>query len=187
MFLLPGDSPIGYRLPLDSLPWVAPEEYPHLYEADPSVTQPPLPERAPRRQMQQQLSAKAQTTERRELAQQKLDEELGSTARIQRGESAPWLIRTGLCVEPRHGRLHVFMPPVRFLEGYLDLVANGEDTAAELKLPVVIEGEKPPRDSRLNHINITPDPGVIEVNLHPAHNWDELVKHTTVLYEEARQ
>ena len=187
MFLLPGDSPIGYRLPLDSLPWVAPEEYPHLYEADPSVTRPPLPERAPRRQMQQQLSAKAQTTERRELAQQKLDEEPGSTARIQRGESAPCLIRTGLCVEPRHGRLHVFMPPARFLDDYLDLVANIEDTAAELKLPVVLEGEKPPKDSRLNHINITPDPGVIEVNLHPAQNWDELVKHTTVLYEEARQ
>ena len=62
-----------------------------------------------------------------------------------------------------------------------------EDTAAELKLPVIIEGERPPKDARINHFNVTPDPGVIEVNLHPAHNWDELVKHTTILYEEARQ
>jgi uncharacterized protein (DUF2126 family) len=76
---------------------------------------------------------------------------------------------------------------MRFTEDYLDLVATVEDTATELKLPVIIEGEKPPKDHRLNHINVTPDPGVIEVNLHPAHSWDELVKHTTVLYEEARQ
>jgi uncharacterized protein (DUF2126 family) len=52
---------------------------------------------------------------------------------------------------------------------------------------VIIEGERPPKDARINHLNVTPDPGVIEVNLHPAHNWDELVKNTTVLYEEARQ
>ncbi len=43
LFLIPGDSPIGYRLPLDSLPWVAPEDYPHLYEPDPLADRPPLP------------------------------------------------------------------------------------------------------------------------------------------------
>jgi uncharacterized protein (DUF2126 family)/transglutaminase-like putative cysteine protease len=187
MYLLPGDSPIGYRLPMDSLAWVAPGQYPYLYEADPQVTHPPLPERPLRGRQQQRLPSLARTTERVGFAEQQLDGEPAVPDRIHRGESAPWVIRTALCIEPRNGRLHVFMPPVKFTEDYLDLVAAVEDTAAELKLPVIIEGERPPKDARINHINVTPDPGVIEVNLHPAHNWDELVNHTTVLYEEARQ
>lgn len=103
------------------------------------------------------------------------------------GESAPWIIRTALCVEPRNGRLHVFMPPVEKTEDYLDLIAGIETTAKELGLPVVIEGETPPKDPRLNKLAVTPDPGVIEVNMHPSKTWDELVERTTVLYEEARQ
>jgi uncharacterized protein (DUF2126 family) len=89
-------------------------------------------------------------------------------------------------VEPRDGRLHVFVPPQRLLEDYLDLIAAIEETARELGLPVIIEGYRPPADPRLNHFSITPDPGVLEVNIHPAHSWDELVRNTTILYEEAR-
>jgi uncharacterized protein (DUF2126 family)/transglutaminase-like putative cysteine protease len=187
MFLLPGDSPVGYRLPMDSLAWVTPGQYPYLYEADPHVTHPPPPERPLRGRQQQRLPSVARSTERVGFAEQQLDGVPISPDRIHRGESAPWVIRTALCVEPRNGRLHVFMPPVRFVEDYLDLVAAVEDTAAELELPVIIEGERPPKDARINHLNVTPDPGVIEVNLQPARNWDELVNHTTVLYEEARQ
>ena len=101
--------------------------------------------------------------------------------------SDPSVIRTALCVEPREGRLHVFMPPVARTEDYLDLLAAIEGTAAELSMPVIIEGEPPPTDPRLNHFTVTPDPGVIEVNLHPAHSWTDLVAYTTTLYEEARQ
>ena len=97
------------------------------------------------------------------------------------------VVRTAICVEPRDGRLHVFMPPTIRLDDYLDLVAAVEETAAETSLPVVIEGYPPPHDYRLNHLKVTPDPGVIEVNVQPAHNWDELVKNTTGLYEDARQ
>ncbi|MFM7216205.1 MAG: transglutaminase family protein, partial [Verrucomicrobiota bacterium] len=47
-------------------------------------------------------------------------------------------------------------------------------------------GEQPPHDSRIEKMAVTPDPGVIEVNLHPCRSWDELVDRTTILYDEAR-
>jgi uncharacterized protein (DUF2126 family) len=97
------------------------------------------------------------------------------------------VVRTALCIEPRDGRLYLFVPPQRLLEDYLDLIEAIEATAAELSMPVITEGYRPPADHRLNHFSITPDPGVIEVNIHPSHSWDELVSRTTVLYEEARQ
>jgi uncharacterized protein (DUF2126 family)/transglutaminase-like putative cysteine protease len=200
LFLIPGDSPIGYRLPLDLLPWVAPEEYPHLYEADPHTPLPPLP--APQRYLPSGTGA---TQPRGAIAPPPPAEYLPAAARPvvaasnasatkageppqpRRGESAPGVIRTALAVEPRRGRLHVFMPPVGTTEDYLDLVAAVEETAGVLKTPVIFEGTPPASDARLNHIKVTPDPGVIEVNLHPAHHWDELVTLTTTLYEEARQ
>jgi uncharacterized protein (DUF2126 family) len=103
------------------------------------------------------------------------------------GQSDRATVRTSLCVEPRQGRLHVFLPPLRLLEEYLELVSAIEATAAALGLPVLLEGYTPPHDHRLNHFKLTPDPGVLEVNIHPAHCWQELVENTTVLYEEARQ
>ena len=96
-------------------------------------------------------------------------------------------MRTAICIELREGKLYVFMPPVEKGEEYLELIAAVEATAAELSLPVVIEGYLPPYDPRLNHIKVTPDPGVIEVNVQPAHNWNELLEITTGLYEDARQ
>ncbi len=103
------------------------------------------------------------------------------------GESAPWVVRTALCVEPREGRLHVFMPPLASVEDYLDLLTAIEDTAAHLKMTVVVEGYPPPQDPRVKQIKVTPDPGVIEVNIQPAGNWPELVEIITNLYEDARQ
>src|SRR5206468_1288168 len=97
------------------------------------------------------------------------------------------LVRTALCVEPRNGMLHVFLPPVSLLEQFVELVAAIEDVARERNQPVRLEGYQPPADPRLEKIQVTPDPGVIEVNIHPAHNWDELVANTNTLYEEARQ
>ena len=96
------------------------------------------------------------------------------------------MVRTALCIQPRDGRLYVFMPPITKLEGYLELIAAIEATAAETDLPVVIEGYPPPSDPRLKSLKITPDPGVIEVNIQPMHNWRELVEGTTTLYETAR-
>src|ERR1700752_4138370 len=78
------------------------------------------------------------------------------------------------------------MPPPERLEDYLELVTAIEATAATLSQPIVMEGYEPPRDPRLNNFRVTPDPGVVEVNIQPSSSWDELVKRTTHLYEQAR-
>jgi len=176
MYLLPGDSPMGLRLPLDALPWLAPGQIDTVYEEDPLAPRGPLPGR-PDHSRQRMVQSGEREGPTPQLAEQTLPPVEGYTG----------LVRTALCVEPRDGRLHVFMPPVRFLEDYLDLVAAVEETAGELHVPVLVEGYPPPADYRLNHLSVTPDPGVIEVNIHPAHNWAELVKNTGVLYEAARQ
>ena len=177
MFLIPGDSPIGLRLPLDSLPWVTPAQYPFVYPVDPFAPRQPLPAGEARLQI-------PGAPRRAEWNGEKGGERAGPPAV---GVSDPSVVRTAVCVEPRHGRLQVFMPPIPHTADYLALVAAVEQTAALLAMPVVIEGSPPPHDPRLNHFSVTPDPGVIEVNLHPAQYWRELVENTTTLYEEARQ
>jgi uncharacterized protein (DUF2126 family) len=164
LFLIPGDSPIGYRLPLDSLPWLDPEVRRGFEPRDPHAAVPLLQsyrDRSPR-------------------ASEPVPVPVPVPVPLAR------TIRTALCVEPRGGRLYVFIPPMASTEDYLDLIAAIECAAAGLALPIVIEGERPPSDPGLNHLSVTPDPGVIEVNLQPAHSWDDLVRHTTALYEEAR-
>ncbi|MEI7728851.1 MAG: transglutaminase family protein [Verrucomicrobiota bacterium] len=191
LFLTPGDSAMGLRLPLDSIPWVAAEDLPYVIPTDPTVKLPPLPSIEEMRARYRQPEAVSHTqaflrnnSHGREHGNPMLDFATRPPAQQQ---SAHWIVRTALCVEPREGRLHIFMPPVDNTETYLNLINAIEQTASELQLPVVIEGEKPPHDQRLNLLRVTPDPGVIEVNLHPARSWDELVFNTTTLYEEARQ
>jgi uncharacterized protein (DUF2126 family)/transglutaminase-like putative cysteine protease len=182
MFLLPGDSPMGLRLPLDSLSWMAPGKMDVFTQQDPFAPRGPLParrepasgERQPFIAGNRMLSAAGQS-------EQVLGNGQGN------GKASSDVIRAALCVEPREGRLYVFLPPQREAEDFVDLVAAVEDTAAALRMPVLLEGYPPPHDHRLNQLSVTPDPGVIEVNVHPAHSWDELVHNTTVLYEEARQ
>ena len=171
LFLIPGDSPIGLRLPLPSLPWVVDSEAPHIHGVDPMVNRGRLP-------VPPRLSPNDPTL------QQRID--AARDRRPAMGESAPWVVRTALCVEPRNGKIHIFMPPVNAAEDYVDLLTAIEDTAAHLRSKVVIEGYTPPFDPRILQIKVTPDPGVIEVNIHPAHNWNELLETTTGLYEEAR-
>ena len=171
LFLAPGDSPAGLRLPLDALAWVDPRHAVPVIEQDPLEPRPPLPARdiLPRRGIRR--SAPVPPPQDRTPAT---------------GESADWVVRTALVVQPRDGRLYVFFPPLAKADDYVDLLARVEDTAAELETPVVIEGYPPPSDPRLSVLKVTPDPGVIEVNTHPARTWEELVSTTTTLYAAAR-
>jgi uncharacterized protein (DUF2126 family)/transglutaminase-like putative cysteine protease len=178
LYLMPGDSPVGYRLPLSALPWIPPSAYPHVYPADPTEPKAPLPAAAPlpglapaRPQARASFAANEETQDRNEQS---------FVADIDGA------VRTAIAVEPRDGRLCVFMPPVERLEEYLDLVRAAEAAARALNLPVHIEGYAPPVDPRLNVIRVAPDPGVIEVNIHPATRWEECVAITQGVYEEAR-
>jgi uncharacterized protein (DUF2126 family)/transglutaminase-like putative cysteine protease len=200
LWLIPGDSAMGLRLPLDSIPWVAEKDFPWVRPLDPSNPKlPPLPKEFSYQRFLAGRGAptvpgqgpgqRAQTLGEfePEMEPVKLPEDFDPARRPVQGESARAVIRTALCVEPREGRLHIFMPPVEKTEDYLDLIAGIETTATAMGVPVIIEGETPPKDPRINKLAVTPDPGVIEVNMHPSKSWDELVERTTVLYEEARQ
>jgi uncharacterized protein (DUF2126 family)/transglutaminase-like putative cysteine protease len=182
LVLLPGDSSVGYRLPLGSLPWAAPEDLDPMVELDPFAPRAPLPPRLPDRPRRQAKTARV-ASQRGPTS----DDVSALREGWPVGQSIRGVVRTALCAEPRDGTLHVFLPPQRQLEDFLDLIDAVEATALEFDLPVVLEGYRPPADHRLNHFSITPDPGVIEVNIHPSHSWDELVSNTTILYEEARQ
>ena len=81
--------------------------------------------------------------------------------------------------------MYVFMPPLEKLDDYLDLLAAIEATAEEQGIQLVLEGYPPPRDPRLKLLQVTPDPGVIEVNIHPVAHWKDLVKNTEFLYNAA--
>ena len=253
MFLIPGDSPMGYRLPLDSLPWLRPEDRPLVVEVDPTAERGELPrptrstslineshpnrfdlgQQPARGDVPRVLQARGRVLEYVKRSLGDLEPVLAtasdetaagyahSTTRsigghsenngnagsgaqgvdaVRNGSHHPEtfldenpeqsslyepIVRTALCVEPRGGVIHVFMPPVERIEQYLDLVSAIEATADELSMPVRIEGYPPPYDYRMDHFKVTPDPGVIEVNLQPSRTWKELVSNTTVLYEEA--
>jgi len=171
-FLIAGDSAMGYRLPLDSQPWLAKEDYPFILPKDPFAEQLPLPVQpqpaTPPRSGSGVDAAKDQAAEDPPLA-------------------AKEVVRTAICAEVRDGQLHIFLPPLEDLEHFLALINAVESTAAKLHCPLVLEGYEPPRDERLETFRVTPDPGVIEVNIHPARHWAEMLERTTHLYELARE
>lgn len=161
LFLMPGDSPLGLRLPIGSLGHVPPNQYPYIVEQDPMEPRGKLPvftrmarPPSPPRTVPEQLNT-----------------------------AIP--VRTAMSVEVRDGVLCAFMPPVERIEDYLELVAALEATAEEMQLQVHVEGYPPPFDPRIEVIKVTPDPGVIEINIQPARSWRDAVEITTGLYEDA--
>ena len=140
LYALPGDSPLGLRLPLGSLPELLPDELEPDVDVDPFAPRNALPAR-------------------NALA--------GRRAKV-RGRKPREVVKTAMTLQVRDGHLYVFMPPCDKLEAYVVLLAAIEDTARALAVPVAIEGYTPPRDPRVKVLMVTPDPGVIEVNIHPA-------------------
>jgi len=208
-YLLPGDSAMGYRLPLDSQPWVSKADYPwqhphdHYQEVSPlgpydqirssfaasgyGGTSPPVLQTAYADAFGVAgagASGKGKEGTGKESSKSRMSD---SARQPQPFESAAWLTRTALSAEPREGRLYLFMPPVRQLETWLQLVAAIEAVAEAQDLPVILEGYEPPKDPRLEVLRVTPDPGVIEVNVQPVSTWSQLVEQTTFLYDAAHQ
>ena len=182
LFLIPGDSPVGYRLPLDSLPYIPESRYPFTIPADPSdkELEVDLPD------FEEVRQPDVNPAHRQRVQRSGPVEMLDPQIRQQLTEEGT-PVRTAFAAEPRDGRLCVFMPPVERIEDYLELLAAAEAAATELGIPVHIEGYTPPHDARLENIRVAPDPGVIEVNIHPAASWDDCVATTEAIYEEARQ
>ena len=196
-YLIPGDSAIGYRLPLDSQPWAADGDLPWVHPPDPTQPFAPLPAAARLRHLdprRAERSAAGAARPRRRAAPRTAGGDRGrrqrvrASARRSRFESAALdhAHRAQRRAARRRGSTSSCRR-VSALEDYLELVAAVEDTAHEMNLPVILEGYEPPRDPRLATLRVTPDPGVIEVNIHPAHSWDELVEQTTHLYEAAHE
>ncbi|MEQ8470976.1 MAG: transglutaminase family protein [Marinoscillum sp.] len=159
LFLVPGNSPAGLRLPLESIQHMEEEEE-IKPERDPFAEEDALPAIG----------------------------ELPSAGReVKAFNNTSKIFKICFVVEARDGKLFVFLPPVQYFEHYLDLVNAVERTAEQLQLPVLIEGYDPPSDNRIQKFNITPDPGVIEVNIHPAKSWKELRENYEILYEKARE
>lgn len=171
LYLIEGDSPIGLRLPLATLPWVLPEERDPDFDVDPFAPRGPLP---------------VGKRDRRPVLSVAPGKSTNKATAAPADPEAREVIHTALCLEVRAGRLYIFMPPQKRIEDYLALVTAVENTAAKLKMKLRIEGYAPPRDPRIKLLSVTPDPGVIEVNIHPAASWHELVHNMTTLYQEAR-
>ncbi len=220
LFLVPGDSAIGFRLPLQSLEWADPEAIEPEIERDPFAPRDTLPapatglarHRGPQAGTllppEQTAAADAAATPA-ELGLLSIPPRVpaplhsatpaGASLDVMRpqppaesahpedaADDAARLVRTALTVEARHGLIHVFLPPLTLAEDWLDLVSAIEGVASEQKRRIVLEGYAPPPDARLQRFSVTPDPGVIEVNVHPAASWPQHVERTQFLYAAAR-
>ena len=139
MFLIPAIRRWDTACRSNLFPWTKPEDVCYSFDPDPFAKRDGFP---------QGRRAGPTFSLRRHVTDDPLPER-SEAKPPEKGESAAWVARPALCVQPREGKLFVFMPPVEYLADYLDLVAAIEDTAAYLKMPVMLEGYAPPLDPRI--------------------------------------
>ncbi|CAA6809216.1 MAG: Large protein containing transglutaminase-like domain [uncultured Sulfurovum sp.] len=165
LFLIPGDSPLGLRLPMESL----------VENPENEVKPHPAPD----------LFAEAPELEKF-LKKAKKRCKKSETLVIKNDPDAVF-VRTALNIEVRDGKLFIFLPPLDHTEAFLDLIASIEAVASKLDIKVVLEGYEPAHDLRLDTIKVTPDPGVIEVNIQPTTSWGTLRDNLFTLYQDAKE
>ncbi|MCB0854465.1 MAG: transglutaminase family protein [Bacteroidetes bacterium] len=183
LFLIPGNSAIGMRLPLDRLPYMSPGQIEEPVEADPLEKLPDLPDE---KKMENTISQRQGQENELTLTSSKLVVEEESEKPQFQPAYQMQTIKTALCIEPRGGILYVFMPPLETFDIYQDLLYTIDKTASDLEIPVIIEGYQPPFDNRVEKLVVAPDPGVIEVNIHPATKWRDIVSNYDILFDLAR-
>ena len=163
LFLIPGNSPLGLRLPMNSLEQKPKAELPLHFEPDLFAEVPGF----------DKLRKNARA---RYEAMRKLQDPQDNI-----------FIRTAINVEVRDGKLYIFLPPLNHTQAFLDLMVSIEEVAKKLDIKVVLEGYEPAHDVRLDRVKVTPDPGVIEVNMQPSSTWGELNDILGILYNDARE
>ncbi|MBU43592.1 MAG: IMP dehydrogenase [Spirochaetaceae bacterium] len=157
LFLHPGDSPAGLRLPLNSLG----DGFRSVFLEDPTDQPGQLPD------PEQLLKAPA-----------------GYSLKDDKDREP---LRVALVAQVRDGILNVFLPPPSSVVSHLSLIAHIESCLQEMEVRYCFEGHPPPAHPALNHLSITPDPGVLEVNLQPAESLEEASRITRTLYKSAKE
>ncbi|MBA3025065.1 MAG: transglutaminase family protein [Sulfurimonas sp.] len=163
LFLTPGNSPLGLRLPMSSLEQKPKAELPLHFEPDLFADVPGFDK------LRKNARARYEKTIKLKDPQDNI------------------FVRTALNVEVRDGKLYIFLPPINHTQAFLDLMVSIEEVAKKLNIKVVLEGYEPAHDLRLDRVKVTPDPGVIEVNMQPSSTWGELNDILGTLYKDARE
>ncbi|MEM6764756.1 MAG: transglutaminase family protein [Bacteroidota bacterium] len=175
LFLVPGDSAIGLRLPLDRLPYMSPKQEAVLREESPLNQSEAL---ADLEAVHAHIGKRA-GGQHEPASPHPTTDDFQPTHFIQ-------TIKTALSAEVRQGALYIFLPPIETMDMFLDLLASIEKVSKEMETPIILEGYQPPHDSRMTKLVVAPDPGVIEVNIHPASSWKEISENYDMLFELAR-
>lgn len=192
LYLIPGDSPMGLRLPLASLGGV----WPPLSVEEEAFA--PLDPRSAEAIALEEAAAEAAFARAEELVKQaQLPRTPGvKVPRVPQPQpeaapasgappDGPALVRTALCVEPREGRLNVFLPPLPANRDFFALVAAVDQARERLGVEVQLEGYPPPGGPDLYRIQVAPDPGVLEVNLPPTARAAEHARLVDQVFEAA--